>query len=210
MFLWLRLFLRFAVEERILRGGADGDGVHLAASVEQIEALGGQAGGEHDTGVDTMVGGGGAGGADGNAYIDAIDGAGHSLGALAAGGKTAMGAVEALGLFVGANEYDAFGAEDVVGIAKEELHAVFLAHGDHVVGQAADVFIGDEGHFDDVDAFPLGGGACGYHHLTGDGKHLFVAEGSFVLYHLEVFLSINDLKLLGYGVSNSISWPVTG
>ena len=59
--LWLRLFLRFAVEERILRGGADGDGVHLAASVEQIEALGGQAGGEHDTGVDTMVGGGGAG-----------------------------------------------------------------------------------------------------------------------------------------------------
>ena len=102
--LWLRLFLRFAVEERILRGGADGDGVHLAASVEQIEALGGQAGGEHDTGVDTMVGGGGAGGADGNAYIDAIDGAGHTLGALAAGGKAAMGAVEALGLFVGANE----------------------------------------------------------------------------------------------------------
>ena len=130
-----------------------------------------------------IIGGGGAGGADGNAYIDAIDGAGHSLGALAAGGKAAMGAVEALGLFVGANEYDAFGAEDVVGIAHETSSAHILANLMECIAQCDNVVIRYHHYFDYIYTFRLWRGACCSHHLLCTFNYMFMTNIPFVINH---------------------------
>ena len=114
-----------------------------------------------------------------------------------------------MGMFARTYYYYTLGIEDVVGIAEEKLESVFLVDGKHFVGESLDVLAGHHGNFDDVHSLSFRGGAGCSHHLSGNGQHLFVTGFSFVGYH-DYFLSINDLKLVGYGVSNSISWPVTG
>ena len=166
--------------------------------------MGGKSGREHHPGIYPMVGSRGTSRADGYADIYTHDGArstGRTVGTM---GIATMSAIQAMGVLARTYYYYTLSIEDVVGIAEEEFESVFLVDGNHFIGESLDVLVGHHRNLNDIHSFPLRGGTCGGHHLSGNGQHLFVAGLSFVGYH-DYFLSINDLKLVGYGVSNSMS-----
>ena len=190
-----RLF-RFTVEERILGRCADRNGEALTTAFKDTQTLGGQASGEHHTGIYPMIGSRGASRTDGYTDIYTHDGAWHTLRSVCTLGVATMAAIQAMGMFARTYYYYTLGIEDVVGIAEEKLESVFLVDGYHFVGQSLDVLVRHHGNLDDI--YPLAfrcGTGCG-HHLSGDVQHLFVTGCSFVQYH-DYFLSINDLNAVG-------------
>lgn len=108
------------------------------------------------------------GGAEGDAHVYGVHLAGNAWRALAAGGETAVAAVEPLGFFARAHECHAEALAHAVGVAQEELMAALLADGLHGAGERFQIVAVHHGTFHDIDAFALGRRSCCHQHFLGD------------------------------------------
>ena len=109
--------------------------------------------------------------------------AGNAWRALAAGGETAVAAVEPLGFFARAHERRAEAFAHTVGVAQEECEPAFLADGLHGAGERFQIVAVHHGAFHDIDALALGRRSCCHHHLLGDVQCLRLPNIPLVVNH---------------------------